>query len=161
MPMPAQNKSRSRQDFETPDEFIAAAEQFLGLKFSYDLAADDGNYVCKPFYTIEQNALIQDWTAALDGGWGWLNPPFGQIRPWVEKAQVEGLKGANIAMLVPAAVGSNWWRDCVHEKATVFLLNGRISFDGENPYPKDCCLLIYPPLSSMPKYNVLKWKDYA
>jgi hypothetical protein len=57
-------------------------------------------------------------------------------------------------MLIPAGVGSNWWRDYVHNKAMVLLLNGRITFGGcpPNPktgkvdaYPKDCALLLYSP----------------
>jgi hypothetical protein len=58
---------------------------------------------------------------------------------------------------VTAGVGSNWWRDHVHDKARVLLLNGRITFVGEtHGYPKDCCLLLYGP-SVEPGYEVWSW----
>lgn len=154
---PMQKPGKSRQDYETPDEFLDAVRKFLGIEnFSFDLAADDGNYVAKPFFTIEDNALIQDWKLAAGGGWAWLNPPFGKLSPWVEKARIEGQRGAKIAMLVPAGVGSNWWRDHVHNHARILLLNGRISFDGEAPYPKDCALLLYGP-GGLPGYDIWSW----
>lgn len=54
-------------------------------------------------------------------------------------------KGADIAFLVPAAVGSNWFRDYIWGEpgVTVLYLNGRPSFDGKNPYPKDCMLVLF------------------
>ena len=54
-------------------------------------------------------------------------------------------------MLVPAGVGSNWWKAWVHHKAYVFLLNGRITFVGQPTcYPKDCCLLYYTTKNPQP-----------
>lgn len=159
MPMPAQKPAVSRQDYETPDEFLFSVKKYLYIKdFTIDLAADDGNYVCKPFFTIEDNALIQDWVVATAGGWGWLNPPFGKIVPWVEKAKAEARRGASIAMLVPASVGSNWWAAHVHQSANVVFLRPRISFDGENPFPKDCAMLFYSP-TAMPGYHIWDWKS--
>jgi hypothetical protein len=78
------------------------------------------------------------------GGWAFCNPPYGDIRPWVEKAYTESQDGAQIAMLVPASVGSNWWRDWVEDVAYTIFLNGRITFVGASaPYPKDCAILLY------------------
>ena len=60
-----------------------------------------------------------------------------------------------MAFLVPAAVGSNWFRDYVDGKALVLLLNGRLSFDGAGPYPKDCILCLY---GIEPGYEVWSWR---
>lgn len=99
-------------------------------------------------------------------GWAWLNPPYANIRPWVARAygQSRGFttmrrKGANIAMLVPAGVGANWWRDYVDKKAMVWFLNGRLTFVGcETCYPKDCALLLYGP-DVAPGYDVWHWQS--
>jgi hypothetical protein len=92
-------------------------------------------------------------------GWNWLNPPFSDLRTWVQKALEESRQGAHTAMLVPAGVGANWWRDWVHTKARVLLLNGRITFVGHNqPYPKDCALLLYEP-NVIPAYETWTWMD--
>lgn len=99
---------------------------------------------------------MQSW---VFDGWNWLNPPFGDLRPWVQKAYQESRLGARTSMLVPAGVGSNWWRDWVHGKARVLLLNGRITFVGhKQPYPKDCALLLYEP-NVIPGYEVWAWPN--
>lgn len=178
--MPAQKPGRSAQDFQTPPEFLAAVKHKLGIReFSIDVAADEHNTVAERWWDVEQNSFLQTWSDWP--GWQWLNPPFAQLEPWVSKAYRESQQGAQIAMLVPAGVGSNWWRDWVHKKARVLLLNGRLCFisdwvttidpaslkPGKGParcytspplYPKDCCLLLYGP-GILPDYEVWTWAE--
>ena len=72
-----------------------------------------------------------------------MNPPFANIGPYAQKAYSDGGK---IAMLVPASVGANWWRDWVDGKSYVLFLNGRLKFGGcKDYYPKDCALVLYTP----------------
>jgi len=158
--LPRQKRGESKQDYQTPAIFLAAVCTRLGINgFDLDAAADADNAVCDRFYTIEDNALVQPW-AGLPG-WVWCNPPFGNLAPWVAHAHAESLLGAQIAMLVPAAIGANWWRDYVHNKAQVIGLNGRITFVGEtNPYPKDCCLLLYGG-PEFPRYDIWTWMNDA
>lgn len=155
---PRQKPGRSRQDFQTPPEFLAAVKGFLGIEaFTIDLAASAENTAAERFYTETDNALVQPWWVGQ--GWAWLNPPFARLAPWVEKAYRESRAWASIAMLVPAGVGSNWWKEFVHGRARVLLLNGRITFVGETAgYPKDCCLLLFSPLV-VPGYEVWTWPD--
>jgi len=162
--MPTQKPGRSKQNYRTPPAFLAAVRRRLGIEvFSVDLAADNENAVA-PFYFSEQdNALVQSWRV---DGWAWCNPPFAHIAPWVERAYRESRSsydkegayafGGHVAMLLPAGVGANWWRDWVDQKCRVLLLNGRISFDGKAPYPKDCVLLLYGPYVE-PGYEVWTW----
>lgn len=142
--MPRQKPGRSKQDFRTPPVFLDAVKRRLGIEaFSIDLAATPTNAVASTYYTVADNALVQPWTS---DGVAWLNPEFADIGPWVQRAAEQAALGAKIAMLVPAAVGSNWWRDHVHHKCFVLLLNGRLTFVGHTqPYVKDCCLLLYGP----------------
>lgn len=52
--------------------------------------------------------------------------------------------GTKILMLVPASVGSNWYRDFVFRKAQTVFINGRIKFLGQmQPYPKDLMLCVF------------------
>jgi phage N-6-adenine-methyltransferase len=151
------NRGASRQDYQTPTEFLDAARKRLAIStFTWDLAASDENKVAPFFYNEEQNSLAQDWDSC--GGWLWLNPPFDPMKPWVEKAA--SCKESQIAMLVPAAVGSNWWRDYVHQKAHVLILNGRIKFVGHtHGFPKDLALLLYTPYIKQGSYEVWNWKQ--
>lgn len=154
--MPKQQPGKSEQEVETPGDFLQAVKGKLGTKyFSIDLAADEENAVSGQFYSERDNALIQDWVYA---GWAWLNPPYADIHPWVEKANHESKLGAHVAMLVPASVGSNWWADHVHEQAYVLFASPRITFVGHtSPYPKDLALLLYTPFGAS-GYDTWRWK---
>lgn len=153
---PTQKPGRSKQDYATPIEFIRATTKLLGIDgFWIDLAAEPSNTVSDKYYTKEDDALVQDWSGIP--GWAWLNPPFRHIAPWAKKASESG---NNIAMLVPASVGSNWWVKYVHRKAKVLFLNGRIAFMRDKPkwlYPKDCALVLFGK-DIVPSYGVWKWK---
>lgn len=164
--MPAQKPGRSKQDYGTPEVFLKAVRRALGVKdFSHDFAADDENAVCPSYWTIKDDSLKQSndkWREKVGlYGWGWLNPPFSHIGPWAEKCAEVGSDGGHIAFLVPASVGSNWYRDFVHTHARVLFLNGRITFVGcKQGYPKDCILALYGP-DVIVGYDVWKWMtDY-
>jgi phage N-6-adenine-methyltransferase len=147
--MPKQQPGKSKQDYRTPVEFLDAVKNRLKIQnFTWDLAADAQNSVCQGnsggYWGIADNSLTKDWH--FTKGWQWLNPPYADIRPWVEKSDYESAKGAHIAMLIPASVGANWWNEYVNYSAYQLFLNGRITFQGcETPYPKDCALLLYTP----------------
>lgn len=147
----------SFQEYTTPSEFIDAVKARFNVKlFAFDLAASKENSKAgSHFYSESDDSLVKDWTKLK--GELWLNPPFGTIAPWAQKCS-ESRKGLDrrIFLLVPAAVGSNWYSNYVHKKALVVFLNGRISFDGKNGYPKDCMLCVY---GVPPGIIVWRWKD--
>ncbi len=149
---PRQKRGQSRQDYRTPPEFLRAVKSKLGIaQFSIDLAASPDNAVCEKYFTEADNSLVQEWNHT---GVAWCNPPFNNIRPWVAKACTSH---GRVAMLVPASVGANWWKEYVHQKCLVYFLNGRITFVGEkDPYPKDCALLLYSSFSDI-GYEVWTW----
>ena len=153
---PRQKPGRSKQDYGTPPEFLAAVKARLGIdQFDWDLAATYDNAVAPSFFSAFDNALEQPWPMA---GWNWLNPPYASIGPWVEKARREARdRDVRTVVLIPAAVGSNWWRDYVHMRCRVVFLNPRLTFVGcKDPYPKDCALLLYA--HGYRGYEVWTWK---
>lgn len=156
---PTQKPGRSRQDYGTPPEFLAAVKARLGIaEFAIDLAASVSNTVAPEYYDEASDSLTRSWVFP---GVCWLNPPFSRLEPWTRKAFEQSRVGARIAMLVPAGVGANWWKQRVHGKAFVLLLNGRLTFVGEKaPYPKDCALLLYGP-DIAPGYDVWTWPKQA
>lgn len=156
---PIQKPGKSRQDYQTPPDFLLAVKRRLNIEeFAVDLAATPENAVADYFFTEEQDALLQSWRGFRE--WCWCNPPYGDIYPWVEKAwgqSDEGI-GAQIAMLVPASVGSKWWELYVHQTAHVLFLHPRLTFVGcTAPYPKDCALLLYTPYING-GYETWNWK---
>ena len=156
MAPPKQKPGLSKQDYSTPCEFIDAVLYKLQIPyFECDLAASEDNTAAQMFYSEKDNSLDPKNSWVFGGHkWCWLNPPFSNIQPWVEKASKEANKGASIAMLVPASVGSNWWCTWVEPYAYQSYLNGRLCFipnwkelGFKLPplYPKDCALLLYTP----------------
>lgn len=146
-PMPVQKPHRSKQDYRTPPEFIAAVKARYGItEFDCDLAADDDNALA-PLYFTKQDSAFDAPTWKCGDGWNWMNPEFSDIGPWVHRAFSECERNqARTLVLVPGSIGANWFRDYVHGKAWVFFLNGRLKFVGcEDYYPKDCILIEYSP----------------
>lgn len=155
---PSYARGRSKQDYETPDDFMAAVRNRFGAPV-YDLAASAENKKADLFLCEELNSLTVPRHTLLEGV-HWLNPPFGNIGEWAEKCSQEARLGARILLLTPASVGANWFASHVHNQAHVLFLNGRLTFKGAtDPYPKDCILSCYNITHpSHHGYDVWRWK---
>lgn len=161
--MPKQKPGKSRQDYETPDDLIAAIEQRFG-PLVFDLAANAKNKKCAVYYNTRMDSLRQDWSQLA--GNLWLNPPFAHIDPWAEKCKESVWRWQHINesvaipftifLLTPASIGSEWFRNHVYGQAHVIGLNPRLHFVGEeDPYPKDCMLSLF---GRQPGFEVWRWK---
>lgn len=174
---PTQRPGRSRQDYATPTDFFDAVLMLLRVpRFVMDLAASPENTKAFRYLTAGDDALalarvpVDGWAGYLRGpvalpppltSWGWLNPPFADIGPWAEQCVRTKAGGGHVAFLVPASVGSNWYRDFVYGRALVLFLNGRLAFMPDRPtwgYPKDCLLALYGP-TIRPGHVVWDWKE--
>jgi phage N-6-adenine-methyltransferase len=154
LPEPKHNKGSSKQDYGTPPELLAAIKSQLDINgFGIDLAATKENAVAPHYLDETIDSLSCEWVSEQ---WMWCNPPYSKITPWVKKASESN---ARIAMLLPASVGSNWWRDYVHEiAAEVWFLNGRVKFVGAPTHsPKDHVVIIYRPTMVPTQYKVWSW----
>lgn len=157
------NPHRSKQNYATPEAFVVSAKRRLGIdRFEHDFAADQFNAKALTYFDEARDALsVPDWHTYIEGGWGWLNPPYTDIDPWARRCkELKWRHGGSIAFLVPASVGSNWFRDHVDGHARVLLLNGRIPFIPDKPtwlYPKDCILCLYSP-DVLHGYEVWDWR---
>lgn len=169
--MPKQKPGKSEQVVRTPPEFLNAVKSLLGIHhFAIDLSALEENAVAERCYTPTHSGLIHPWYTGA-ASWGFCNPEYSDIAPWVEKAAQETRRArANSAVLIPASVGSNWWADYVHAQAMVLFLKGRITFLDKmgkpicsprtgkpTPYPKDLALLLYSPHWA-PGYEPWDWR---
>lgn len=167
-------RGQSKQDYATPRVLLDAIKLKFEVKaWAWDLAANWKNQVGPEgrFYGPDhpkvslRDSLVLDWSELR--GDLWLNPPFSNIAPWAKKCFDTAGWPYNlrahtfepprrIFFLVPAAVGSNWWKAYVHRKARVYFLNGRPSFDGKNGYPKDIALVMW---GEKPGYQCWRWRD--
>jgi phage N-6-adenine-methyltransferase len=137
----------------TDEDFAPLHDRF---RFTIDAAASHTNAKLPRYWTREDDALSRNWTDERV----WCNPPYSNIRPWVEKAEREYIRGAElIVMLLPAnRTEQRWWQDTVeHHRRNripyfqVEFLPGRMRFirpnavigpKGDRP-PFGCCLLIW------------------
>lgn len=158
------NRHASKQDYQTPPEFIAAVESRFGA-IRWDLAADATNAKADRYYAApddkfvlpeRRDALAQDWARDCGSQLCWLNPEFGNITPFAEKCAFEVQRGCRILMLTPASVGSDWFHRHVVPYAHVIELSPRMSFDGKHPFPKDLILSVY--MHGLTGRSYWRWK---
>lgn len=157
-------KVKEETTYGTPLWLVKAIEEDFQLNFTFDLAAD--TYSCvinrleksleqvkhlehfykgggvtpgRLYFGLEDNSLEQDWNNLT--GDLWLNPPFANIKAWAAKC--ETYQNGTICMLVPASLGSKWFRDYCMGRP-VAILDSRITFDGHtDPYPKDLMVVLF------------------
>jgi len=152
----AMNRHRSRQDYETPPELIAAVERRFG-SIVIDLAATKENTKAEWFISPEEDSLRADWNVIVDDyTLAWLNPPYADIAPWARKC-AEYTGDGKILFLVPASVGSEWFARYVWGHALVLAIRPRVTFVGaKDPYPKDLILAVY---GEPPGFETWRWDD--
>lgn len=86
-----------------------------------------------------------------------MNPPYGrEIWKWVKKAHEESVKGATIVALLPASVGTKWWREWIADNGhEVTILTGRITFVGApGPAAFESAIVVFRP--RLPQYMDVK-----
>lgn len=104
---PQQTPKDSVDDRMVPDgEFWVLNKRF---KFSIDIAAAKHNARLSRYHTRETDGLVHSWK----GERVWCNPPYSNIRPWVEKAGLE-VDADIIVMLLPAnRTEQRWWQEFI------------------------------------------------
>jgi phage N-6-adenine-methyltransferase len=91
---------------------------------SFDLdpcaAQSNATWAAPRYFTRADDGLSQEWSGRV-----WCNPPFSDVRPWIEASA----KHTSGILLVTASIESRIWKDVVWRRATaVLLLHGRTRF---------------------------------
>ena len=93
----------SNDIWETATHIFEPLNEEFG--FTLDVCAMPETAKCTKFYSPADDALQQPWSPELC----WMNPPYSNPRPWVEKAFGEAEKGATVVALLPADTSTRWW----------------------------------------------------
>lgn len=151
--MPAQQPGKSRQDYETPSEFLRAVVRRFG-PIRYDVACTKEN--SKGQHFLGDNTLTLDWSR-FDGNI-WCNPPFADIGTWAKKFSDECFaRPAFSFLLVPASIGTDWFAKHVKDRAFVLGIAPRLTFVGcSDPYPKGLMTAVYG--FSMRGFDTWRWQ---
>lgn len=127
--------SSASNEWATPQHFFDKLNRLYG-PFTLDAAASADNYKVSNHYTLDDNALDQDWS----NNTVFLNPPYGRgIKDWVRKAHLESQKdNTTIVMLIPARTDTAYWHDYVMKADQILFVRGRLKFGDETnsaPFP--------------------------
>ncbi|EPT8946109.1 phage N-6-adenine-methyltransferase [Cronobacter malonaticus] len=144
---PAHELKEVRDQWRTPDNIFWGINAMFG-PLVLDLFSDGDNAKCEAYYTAEDNALTQDWSARLAelNGAAFGNPPYSRasrhdgeyitgMRYIMQHASAMREKGGRYVFLIKAATSEVWWpEDADH----VAFIRGRIGFDLPSWFvPKD------------------------
>ena len=130
--------SSDKHEWRTPpDLFWPLAHKY---KFTVDAAASHLNHLLPHYWTIEDDALRQDWS----GERVWCNPPYGrEQKKFIIKA---ASREADLTMLlIPARTDTVVWHDYIFNNADdVQFLRGRLKFSNAlNSAPFPSALILY------------------
>lgn len=111
--------------YETPFENFSYWN--LLFRFDLDVCAQPHTAKTEKFFSYEDNALIQDWSK--HGTRAWMNPPYSDPKPWIDKALGEQFRGVLTVALLPADTSTQWYLK-IKTAPEVTLLHppGRIRF---------------------------------
>ena len=120
-----------RTDWGTPiDLFTCLHDEFA---FTIDAAASAENALLGRYWTLSDNAIVQDWS----GERVFCNPPYGrEVTPFIVKAAER--RAAVAVLLVPARTDTKAWHEHIFPKAEIRFLKGRLTFRGalaSAPFP--------------------------
>ena len=129
---------------EVGDQWRTPENIFWGINAMFgplvlDLFSDGENSKCEAYYTAEDNALTQDWSARLEelNGAAFGNPPYSRasqheeqyitgMRYIMQHASAMREKGGRYVFLIKAATSEVWWPE---EADHIAFIRGRIGFD--------------------------------
>lgn len=119
--------SKNSDEWETPQ----ALYDKLNLEFNFDLdsCSTKENTKHTNYYTLEQNALEQEWNGSV-----WCNPPYSQAKAFLIKAHEELQAGRckTAVFLTFSNTDTAWFHDYVLGKAEIRFIRGRLKFIGLN-----------------------------
>lgn len=98
------------------------------FNFQLDPCANEDNFKCVDWYNKEINGLNQEWSVNYKSVF--VNPPYSDIKKWVEKCYNESLNGCTVVMLIPARIDTTYWHDYIFPYAKeIIFIRGRLRFN--------------------------------
>lgn len=155
--------SSTTDEWSTPSDFFEKLDAEFG--FDVDVCATEANAKCNVYFGPDshdpeyRDGFKQNWhvwsrTGEPTGAVCWMNPPYSQIRSWMEKASAQAARGATVVCLVPARVDTRWWGATVwdfenhrpHPGVEVRFVKGRLKFGGaKNSAPFPSVVVVFRP----------------
>ena len=125
-----------RDEWRTPAWLYAWAAERWG-PFDFDLAASDANALCDRYFTRADDALLAGKLWRDFACNAWCNPPYSDVRPWIERAIDQSQNGLASTWLIPAFRGDVYHAECTQRYAAeIVFIAPRVAFIGADGKPK-------------------------
>ena len=85
-------------------------------------------------------------TGGLERAWGstvFLNPPYSNPAPWVQKAYLESCLGKTVVGLLRGDTSTRWFHEWVLPYAELRFVKGRLRFNGNGRAPFSSIIAIW------------------
>ena len=142
--------SKGNDEWETPQHIFDSLNEIYN--FTQDVCAspqgvicfekdENGNKIeveyftpskCSKYFTIEDNALEQDWSGEVN----FMNKPYSQAKAFIEKAYEDSRKENTIVVsLCPVRTETKWFKIAWLYASNIFFYDKRIQFlkNGKTP----------------------------
>jgi len=112
-------------EFETPNELVIDLCDKYNIRPKLDVAATDKNKKFNKFFTLQDNALEQEWLED-----SWCNHPHTLHEQFVEKNYQQWKRhNKNRLMIIPANCGrTKYWHKWIEPFAEYHMIEGAITF---------------------------------
>ena len=98
-------------------------------KYIYEQAMSKGMYDPCPLHS-ETDGLSIEW-----GKSNFVNPPYSQLKKWVEKSIAENAKGKEVILLIPARTDTKAFKELWDYGSEITFISGRLRFNEANTAP--------------------------
>lgn len=131
--------SSQSDEYATPQNIYD--ELNLEFNFTLDPCSTHENAKCKRHYTKEDDGLTKDWK----GERVFCNPPYSDIKKWVEKCYIESRKDHTlVVMLIPSRTDTKYFHDFIYKRSEIRFIKGRLKFgESKNSAPFPSMVVIF------------------
>jgi phage N-6-adenine-methyltransferase len=119
---------RHKQDCKTPKEVYEQLDK--EFKFDFDPCPVNPNF----------DGLEIEWKKRV-----YVNPPYGNIPNWLQKAHSQMAKGNSeiIVFLLPVDTSTKWFHNYIFGQAEIRFIKGRLKFTQNKPAPFASMIVIF------------------
>jgi site-specific DNA-methyltransferase (adenine-specific) len=82
-----------------------------------------------------------------------VNPPYSQIKKWIDKAIEEKIKGHYSVLLLPARTDTQWFKKLLDKGAKIYLLEGRLHLNDSKSAPFPSMIAIFNARTLIPIFS--------
>lgn len=130
----------------TPPGLVQLISKRTKLEFVRDVCAEPGTSQADRYWSEEADALTKEWAYWywIDTSEGdherlpayWMNPPYSDPSPWIEKAIREAANGCITVGLLPDDRSTGWYQTLRAHASGMLVADRRLPFLDEHGIPQ-------------------------